>query len=222
MDLHARYGGVVPELAGRAHLELVVPVVRDALARAGMVDPSGRFVAPCAVAATVGPGLVGSLLVGVSAAKALAMATLDAEAALWGGSPTPHLSTLFGLGTATELTSSDMAHALALFGSGKTAGGTHPGETPVGIPSLALCMPSLAPGVRGVVVSSPSLGEVGIYGFMTPTHKPAQAFSILASELDRPSSPLVNAALSTLARLVRSETDAPAQNRTRAKAKAKT
>lgn len=74
VDLHARFGGVVPELAGRAHLELIVPVVREALERAGMLDDDGRPVAPSAVAATVGPGLVGSLLVGVSAAKALAMA----------------------------------------------------------------------------------------------------------------------------------------------------
>jgi N6-L-threonylcarbamoyladenine synthase len=70
VDLHARYGGVVPELAGRAHLELLGPVVDDALRRAGAdghppVD---------AVAVTSGPGLMGSLLVGLSHAKGLAMA----------------------------------------------------------------------------------------------------------------------------------------------------
>jgi N6-L-threonylcarbamoyladenine synthase len=66
-DLHAIFGGVVPEIASRAHLELLGPVVSEALARAG-TDPSEL----AAVAATIGPGLVGSLLVGVSAAKAYA------------------------------------------------------------------------------------------------------------------------------------------------------
>ena len=66
IDLHARYGGVVPEIAGRAHVELLVPAVEEALARAGIDRPG-------AVAATYGPGLVGSLLVGLSAAKGLAM-----------------------------------------------------------------------------------------------------------------------------------------------------
>lgn len=68
IDLHAKYGGVVPEIASRAHTELIVPVVTEALAAAG----TGRRVD--AVAATVGPGLVGALLVGISSAKALAMA----------------------------------------------------------------------------------------------------------------------------------------------------
>jgi N6-L-threonylcarbamoyladenine synthase len=71
VDLHARFGGVVPEIAGRAHVELVLPVVLEALSQAGL-GTAGAGVA--AVAATVGPGLVGSLLVGVSAAKALALA----------------------------------------------------------------------------------------------------------------------------------------------------
>jgi N6-L-threonylcarbamoyladenine synthase len=66
IDLHARYGGVVPEIAGRAHLELLTPVVADALARAGVERPD-------AVAVTHGPGLIGSLLVGLSGAKALSM-----------------------------------------------------------------------------------------------------------------------------------------------------
>ncbi len=76
VDLHAAYGGVVPELASRAHLELVVPVVRQALEVAGCsLAPPGSPGRHCAaVAATAGPGLVGSLLVGVAAAKALAMA----------------------------------------------------------------------------------------------------------------------------------------------------
>jgi len=66
-ELHGRYGGVVPEIASRRHLELVAPVVRDALEAAGM--PLDRVEL---VAVTQGPGLVGALLVGISAAKALA------------------------------------------------------------------------------------------------------------------------------------------------------
>jgi len=73
VDLHAVYGGVVPELAGRAHLELLVPVVAAALEGAGLPPGPGAGAALDAVAATVGPGLIGSLLVGVSAAKALAL-----------------------------------------------------------------------------------------------------------------------------------------------------
>ena len=66
-DLHAQFGGVVPEIASRRHLELVLPVVRQALSDAGAtLDDVDR------VAVTRGPGLVGALLVGVSAAKALA------------------------------------------------------------------------------------------------------------------------------------------------------
>ena len=66
-DLHARYGGVVPEIASRRHLELVSPVIRAALDDAGTpLEEVGR------VGVTQGPGLVGALLVGISAAKALA------------------------------------------------------------------------------------------------------------------------------------------------------
>ncbi|NMB22452.1 MAG: tRNA (adenosine(37)-N6)-threonylcarbamoyltransferase complex transferase subunit TsaD [Corynebacterium sp.] len=67
MQDHARFGGVVPEIASRAHLESMVPVMREALHRAGIDKPD-------AVAATVGPGLAGALLVGASAAKAYAAA----------------------------------------------------------------------------------------------------------------------------------------------------
>lgn len=78
VDVHRRYGGVVPELAGRAHVELLLPVVADALAAAGLDrrgrDPGSGRRCIDAVAATAGPGLVGSLLVGVSSAKALALA----------------------------------------------------------------------------------------------------------------------------------------------------
>ena len=68
-DLHARYGGVVPEVASRRHLELVLPVVREALGEAGATLDDVDT-----VAVTQGPGLIGALLVGVSAAKALAWA----------------------------------------------------------------------------------------------------------------------------------------------------
>ena len=70
IDLHAVYGGVVPEIAGRAHVERIVPVVQTALERAG-IDRSGAGID--LVAATVGPGLIGALLVGVSMAKGLAL-----------------------------------------------------------------------------------------------------------------------------------------------------
>lgn len=67
--VHDRYGGVVPEIASRHHLELVGAVVDDALAQAGTTLPELD-----AIAVTQGPGLVGALLVGVSTAKALAAA----------------------------------------------------------------------------------------------------------------------------------------------------
>lgn len=68
VDLHARFGGVVPEIASRAHVELLTPVVARALVESGIQDDHVD-----AVAATVGPGLIGALLVGVSAAKTLAL-----------------------------------------------------------------------------------------------------------------------------------------------------
>jgi N6-L-threonylcarbamoyladenine synthase len=68
-ELHARFGGVVPEIASRRHLELVLPVVREAL---GEADADLKSLG--AVAVTQGPGLIGALLVGLSAAKGLALA----------------------------------------------------------------------------------------------------------------------------------------------------
>jgi len=68
VDVHARYGGVVPEVASRAHVELLTPVVAEALVESGVADDEVG-----AVAATYGPGLVGALLVGVATAKALAL-----------------------------------------------------------------------------------------------------------------------------------------------------
>ncbi len=68
-DLHARYGGVVPELASRAHLEVLLPAIEESLRQAG-----AGFRDIDAVAATRGPGLIGALLVGLTAAKAMAFA----------------------------------------------------------------------------------------------------------------------------------------------------
>lgn len=69
VEIHARFGGVVPEVASRAHLEALIPVMRSAVEEAGI--DTGRI---DAVAATAGPGLIGALLVGVSAGKSLALA----------------------------------------------------------------------------------------------------------------------------------------------------
>ena len=69
MELHANYGGVVPELASREHLRNIVPVVREALTRANLA-----FTDLDAIAVTEGPGLAGALLVGITYAKSLAFA----------------------------------------------------------------------------------------------------------------------------------------------------
>ena len=79
VDLHAEYGGVVPEIAGRAHLELLTPVIDAALKDAALKEVPSPSPSPSpppvdAVAATIGPGLIGSLLVGISEAKALVLA----------------------------------------------------------------------------------------------------------------------------------------------------
>jgi len=69
VDSHARYGGVVPEVASRAHLEAMVPMMHRALADAGVTLADID-----AIAVTAGPGLAGALLVGVAAAKGYALA----------------------------------------------------------------------------------------------------------------------------------------------------
>ena len=69
MDEHARYGGVVPEVAARAHVEAIGPALEQALAEAGV-----ELADLDAIAVTSGPGLAGALMVGVAAAKALAVA----------------------------------------------------------------------------------------------------------------------------------------------------
>ena len=71
IEQHQAFGGVVPELAGRAHVTTIAPVVRRALLDAGL-DPAAPALS--GVAVTSGPGLIGSLLVGLSTAKALALA----------------------------------------------------------------------------------------------------------------------------------------------------
>jgi len=69
INLHAKYGGVVPEIAARSHIERIRPIIEEALAQAEM-----RYEDLDAVAVTSGPGLAGSLLIGVTAAKTLALA----------------------------------------------------------------------------------------------------------------------------------------------------
>lgn len=108
MDQHARFGGVVPEIASRAHLEAMGPVMAEALRQAGITRPD-------AVAATVGPGLAGALLVGASAAKGYAaawgvpffgmnhLAGHVAVAGLMGEGEVPHSVALLVSGGHTQL-----------------------------------------------------------------------------------------------------------------------
>lgn len=102
MEQHARFGGVVPEIASRAHLEAMQPVMRAALAEAGVDKPD-------VVAATVGPGLAGALLVGASATKAYAAA--------W-DVPFYGVNHLGGHVAVAVLDGEDLPHAVALLVSG--------------------------------------------------------------------------------------------------------
>ena len=77
MELHRRFGGVVPEVASRRHVERMTAIIQEALDQAGV-----RLDDLSAVAVTQGPGLVGALLIGVSAAKALSFATGSFTASL--------------------------------------------------------------------------------------------------------------------------------------------
>jgi N6-L-threonylcarbamoyladenine synthase len=70
VELHAKYGGIVPEVASRAHIENIMPVIHKALA-----DSGRNLLDMDSIAVTMGPGLIGALLVGVSAAKALSYAS---------------------------------------------------------------------------------------------------------------------------------------------------
>ena len=69
VEIHARYGGIVPEVASRQHILAIIPIIRQAMAEAGVTwsDLDG-------IAVTIGPGLAGSLLIGVNGAKAIAVA----------------------------------------------------------------------------------------------------------------------------------------------------
>jgi N6-L-threonylcarbamoyladenine synthase len=67
VEIHARYGGVVPEVASRQHILSIIPIIKEAMAKTAWEDIDG-------IAVTIGPGLAGSLLVGVNAAKAIALA----------------------------------------------------------------------------------------------------------------------------------------------------
>lgn len=71
LEIHAPYGGVVPELASRDHQERILPLVFSALSEAGVTNPAGEL---SLIGVTMGPGLMGSLLVGAMTAKALAQA----------------------------------------------------------------------------------------------------------------------------------------------------
>lgn len=122
-DLHRRYGGVVPELASRRHLERLLPVIDLALERAGL-----RWSGIDAVAVTRGPGLVGALAVGVASAKSLAYALgvplvgvnhleghLFANAIGRGGLPAPALALIVS-GAHTDLLVVEGAHRYVMLG----------------------------------------------------------------------------------------------------------
>ena len=102
MEQHARFGGVVPEIASRAHLEAMPQVMQAALKEAGIAKPD-------AIAATVGPGLAGALLVGASAAKAYAAA--------W-GVPFYGVNHLGGHVAVANLEGEELPHSVALLVSG--------------------------------------------------------------------------------------------------------
>src|SRR5699024_7899069 len=102
MEQHARFGGVVPEIASRAHLAAMPQVMQAALEQAGIVMPD-------AVGATVGPGLAGALLVGASAAKAYASA--------W-GVPFYGVNHLGGHVAVANLEGEELPHAVALLVAG--------------------------------------------------------------------------------------------------------
>ena len=72
--MHEKYGGIVPEVAAREQLKCIIPTIEEALSRPGLKGPQGRASID-AIAVTIGPGLIGSLLVGVEIAKTMAMVT---------------------------------------------------------------------------------------------------------------------------------------------------
>lgn len=125
VDEHARFGGVVPEVASRAHLEAIVPTMRRALASAGVALADVD-----AIAVTAGPGLAGALLVGVAAAKGYAMAAdkplfgvnhLAAHVAVdtleRGPLPEPAVALLVSGGHSSLLFVDDLTHQVTPLGS---------------------------------------------------------------------------------------------------------
>jgi N6-L-threonylcarbamoyladenine synthase len=125
VDLHARFGGVVPEVASRAHLEAMVPTVQRALDTAGL-----RLSDVDAIAVTAGPGLAGALLVGVAAAKGYAVAAdkpvygvnhLAAHVAVdtleHGPLPEPAIALLVSGGHSSLLRVDDLAHGVVPLGA---------------------------------------------------------------------------------------------------------
>ena len=125
VDLHARFGGVVPEVASRAHLEAMVPTIERACREAGIhLDDLD------AIAVTAGPGLAGALLVGVAAAKSLAVALgkpiygvnhLSAHVAVdiveHGPLPEPTIALLVSGGHSSLLLVPDVTHDVRSLGS---------------------------------------------------------------------------------------------------------
>ncbi len=125
VELHARFGGVVPEVASRAHLEAMVPTIERACREAGIgLDDLD------AIAVTAGPGLAGALLVGVAAAKSLAVALdkplygvnhLAAHVAVdiveHGPLPEPTMALLVSGGHSSLLLVPDVAHDVRSLGS---------------------------------------------------------------------------------------------------------
>jgi N6-L-threonylcarbamoyladenine synthase len=125
VDLHARFGGVVPEVASRAHLEAMIPTMHRALATAGVTLADID-----AIAVTAGPGLAGALLVGVAAAKGFALAAskpiygvnhLAAHVAVdtleHGPLPTPAIALLVSGGHSSLLRVDDLARGVEPLGS---------------------------------------------------------------------------------------------------------
>lgn len=125
VELHARFGGVVPEVASRAHLEAMVPTVRRAFDTAGLAMSDVD-----AIAVTAGPGLAGALLVGVSAAKAYAAALdvplygvnhlaghIAVDTLQHGPLPTPSLALLVSGGHTQLLRVDDIAGKITEVGS---------------------------------------------------------------------------------------------------------
>ncbi|QKW16219.1 MULTISPECIES: tRNA (adenosine(37)-N6)-threonylcarbamoyltransferase complex transferase subunit TsaD [unclassified Micromonospora] len=125
VDQHARFGGVVPEVASRAHLEAIVPTMRRALTEAGVTIADID-----AIAVTAGPGLAGALLVGVAAAKGYAVAAekpvygvnhLAAHVAVdtleHGPLPEPAIALLVSGGHSSLLLVDDLAHGVTPLGA---------------------------------------------------------------------------------------------------------